>query len=68
MKYLLNLEGIKALSKMEQKSVFRWLEPFKCTDKCQENSECPDGMAELKGVCKNTSYLGMPGWKYCDIE
>ncbi len=33
MKYLLNLEGIKALSKMEQKSVFRWLEPFKFTDK-----------------------------------
>jgi len=40
MKKLLNLDGVKALSKMEQKSISGGNEQIHCADQCQINSDC----------------------------
>lgn len=47
MKNLLNLDGVKALSKMEQKNVFGGLHNFELeggsSQRCDNGSACPDG-------------------------
>ena len=59
MKKLLNLEGVKALSKTEQKSVFGGYDPLYCTNECESSSDC------FMQTCKTTTCLGHDNWKYC---
>lgn len=53
MKKLLNLEGIKTLSPMEQKSINGGSDPKLCSDNCN----CSNGQ-----VCKEKYCAGEPTW------
>ena len=55
MKNLVNLEGVKALSKMEQKSINGGTVQGYCSDECSIDSDCGPMRECFTGTCDGDS-------------
>lgn len=64
------VEANELLQRNDLKSVFggNAEDELKCTDKCSSDSDCPDGMMGMQGVCKTKHCLGHANWHYCTVE